>query len=130
MDYNRLANSVAKQLAAYGQAVLLRQYAEGSAEYDPSSLGVSADEVTPVETTRMALVTEQPGKRIGPQYGTSNETGTLITQGQKWIYLDALGTTPHPNDKVVIGDVEYTILDVQETSPSGIPVFYLIVLKR
>lgn len=126
MDYNRLAQSVAKKLAVYGRSVTLRQYPEGVGNYDYATLSTIV--ATPVEETRNALITEQPGARIGPQYGTNSQG--LTVKAQKWIYLDANGSKPHPNDKVVFNNVEYNIVDVQETAPGGIVVFYLVVLMR
>jgi hypothetical protein len=130
MDYVRLANNVAKKLAEYGRSVTLRQYPNGASGYNPATLSVTSATTTPVETIRNALVTEQPGTRIGPQYGTNTKPNSLIQDAQKWIYMDANGPRPNPNDKVVIDNVEFTVTDVQETAPGGIAVFYLVVLNR
>lgn len=130
MDYAKVAKSVAKKLATYGQSVTLRQYPEGSGDYDPSTLSVPTQASQPVDTVRKALVTEQPGSRIGPQYGTNTKADTLIQDAEKWIYMDALGVRPRPNDKVAIANVEFTVADVQETAPGGIPLFFLVVLRR
>lgn len=130
MDYNRIARNTAKTLAKYGRSVLLRQFPEGVGNYDPSSLSMTSPSSEAVETTRKALITEQPGTRIGPQYGTNTKADTLIQDAQKWIYMDAIGPRPNPNDKVVLDLYEYTVTDVQETSPGGTPLFYLVVLNR
>jgi hypothetical protein len=130
MDYTRIAQVVVKQIASYGRDVTLRQFPYGAATYDPTSLTVSAPTSQPVETVVKGLVTDQPGKRIGPQYGTNMKKDTLIEDGQKWIYIDGMGPRPKPNDKIVIGDVEYTVDDVQETAPGDVVLFYLVVLYR
>lgn len=130
MDYTKMAKGVAKKLGVYGMSVTLRQYHEGSGEYDPSTLSVPAQAAPPVDTMRKALITEQPGSRIGPQYGTNTKKDTLIQDAEKWIYMDALGVRPRPNDKVIVSGVEFTIADVQETAPGGTALFYLVVLRR
>jgi hypothetical protein len=130
MDYNRIANNVAKKLAQYGRSVTLRQYPVGASQYNPSTLTVSIAGTTPTDTIRKALITEQPGTRIGPQYGTNTKPNSLIQDAQKWIYMDALGARPKPNDKVILDSVSYTITDVQETAPGGVPLFYLLVLNK
>lgn len=130
MDYNRLAQRVVVQIAKYGRDITLRQYPMGSSSYDPTNLTVGSDATTPAEYTLKGLVTDQPGKRIGPQYGTNMKKGSLIEDGQKWIYINGTGPKPRPNDKVILGNIEYTIDDVQETAPGGVVLLYLLVLYR
>lgn len=130
MDYAKIARGVSKKLAVYGQSVTLRQLPEGVGVYDPSTLSVPIQSLQPTETIRKALITEQPGSRIGPQYGTNTKPNTLIQDAEKWIYMDTNGARPRPNDKVVISSIEFVVADVQETAPGGIPLFYLVVLRR
>lgn len=127
MDYNRLADRVLKQLTKYGRNVTLRQYFIGG-DYDPATQKASSVAST-VDSIRKALVTDQPSKRIGPQYGVNLKAGSLIQDGEKWVYLDAKGSPPKIQDHMIIGEVEYAIVDVQSISPGEVPVVYLVVLR-
>lgn len=127
MNYNRLADRVLLKLTKYGRKVTLRQVFVGG-DYDPATQTASSV-ASVVDTVRTALVTDQPSKRIGPQYGVNLKAGTLIQDGEKWVYLDAKGAPPKIQDRMVIGEVEYAIVDVQSISPGEIPVVYLVVLR-
>lgn len=130
MDYNRVAANVVKKIAQYGRDVTLRQYPQGGTNYDPTSLTVSQASLIPNETVVKALETDQPGKRIGPQYGTSTKQNTLIVGAQKWLYVGANCPKPRPTDKFIIGYDEYNIADVQQCSPGGIVLYYLVVVYK
>lgn len=127
MDYNRIAKNVTRSLTKYGQSVTLRQYSVGGGNYDPASQ--SATLPTPIDSIRKGLVTDQPGTRIGPQYGTNQKANSLIQDGEKWLYVDAMGPAPRMQDQMIVNGVMYTIADVQVTGPGGIPLFYLVVLR-
>lgn len=127
MNYNRIAKNVLKALTKYGQSVTLRQYSVGGSDYDPATQSASLP--APVDTIRKGLVTDQPGTRIGPQYGTNQKPGTLIQDGEKWLYIDAIGPSPKVQDQMIVNGVMFTIADVQVTGPGGIPLFYLVVLR-
>jgi hypothetical protein len=129
MDYNKIAARVLKSFTKYGQDIILRQYSVGGGEYDPQTQTASVSGGTPTNTTRKGLVTDQPGTRIGPQYGTNAKQNTLIQDGEKWVYIDAIGPAPKIQDHVILGGIEYAVADVQVTGPAGIPVFYLVVLR-
>jgi hypothetical protein len=130
MDYAKTARSVQKTLARYGQSVTLRRYSVGGGDYRPGNQVANLAGGAPVDSIRKALVTEQPGTRIGPQYGVNLKEGTLIQNAEKWLYMDAIGIEPRPNDKVIINGVEFMVVDVQGTAPGGTVLFYLIVLRR
>lgn len=127
MDYNRIAKNVMRSLTKYGQSVTLRQYSVGGGNYDPASQ--SAMLPTPIDSIRKGLVTDQPGTRIGPQYGTNQKANSLIQDGEKWLYVDAMGPAPRMQDQMIVNGIMFTIADVQVTGPGGIPLFYLVVLR-
>jgi hypothetical protein len=129
MDYNKLAARVLKSLRKYGQNVTLRQYSVGGGEYDSNTQTASIRGGPSTDSVRKGLVTDQPGTRIGPQYGTNLKPNTLIQDGEKWVYVDAIGVAPKIQDHMIVNGVEYNIADVQVTAPGGIAVFYLLVLR-
>lgn len=129
MDYNKIAARVLKSFTKYGQDIILRQYSVGGGEYDPATQTASVSGGTVTNTTRKGLVTDQPGTRIGPQYGVNVKKNTLIQDGEKWVYVDAIGPAPKIQDHMIISGVEYAVVDVQVTGPGGIAVFYLVVLR-
>lgn len=129
MNYARIAKNVLKSLTKFGQNITLRQYSVGGSDYDPATQGTTTAMDTYTDTIRKGLVTDQPGTRIGPQYGTNMKTNTLIQDGEKWLYVDAIGVAPKVQDHMLVNGVEYAIADVQVTGPGGIPLFYLVVLR-
>lgn len=129
--YDRMANTVLKQLTKYGRPVVLRQYSASGGDYDPRFGGA-----TPVgedganDSIRQALVADQPGSQIGQRFGSTLDGQTLVQQGEKWLYLDAKGAAPSLEDKIIFDNVTYQLIDVQVCQPGLIPVFYLLVLRR
>lgn len=127
MNYNHLAKNIQKKLTKYGQSVTLRQFSLGGSDYDPATQ--TATLPASVDNIRKALVADQPATRMGPQYGVNLKTNTLITDTEKWLYLDAIGPAPRMQDQVLLNGSFFTIVDVQVTSPAGIPLFYILVLR-
>lgn len=130
MNYNRIAKNVSKALTKNGQSVILRQYSVGGGDYDPATQTTSPTMDSYIDFVRKALTTDQPGTRIGPQYGTNMQKGTLIQDSEKWMYLDAAGPAPRMQDHMIIQNIEYSIVDVQVADPGGIPLYYLIVCRK
>lgn len=119
-------------LTKYGVSVTLRSYSAGtgSNEYDPNTgTGTPLGLTGTYDTTRKALITDQPGSQIQRKFGQSLEKDTLIETGEKWLYLDANGIAPDLQDHIIINNIDYSIVDVQVTGPGNIPVLYLLVLK-
>lgn len=129
VNYNRIAKNVLKSLTKYGQDITLRQYSVGGSDYDPATQGTTVAMETFVDTIRKGLTTDQPGTRIGPQYGTNTKTDTLIQDSERWVYLDAFGAAPKVQDHMLFGGFEYAVADVQVTGPGGVALFYLVVLR-
>lgn len=127
MDYNRIAQTVLTLLKKHGQDVVLRKTTGGTY----NALTQKKDGITvSVDEPRKAVIMDQPGTRIGPQYGTNLQPGTLIRKSEKWIYMDGNGAEPLPNDKVLIGDKMFNVVDSQVTAPGGTALFYLVVLRK
>lgn len=129
MNYNRIAQTVLNALTKNGQDVTLRQYSVGGGDYDPSTQSAGAVIDGWVDSVRKCLPTDQPGTRIGPQYGTNQKANSLIQDGEKWLYLAPQGPVPKIQDHMILNGVEYAIADVQVTAPGGIALFYLVVLR-
>ena len=57
---------------------------------------------------------------------------TLIQRGDRMIYLstEGLSITPTLADKVLIGGVEHSIVDIQPLSPGGTVVFWQLQVRR
>ncbi len=126
--YDKLAATSLRLLTKYGMSVTLRQSSLGAGNYNPAT-GVVTPE-TDVDTTRKALILDQPGSQISQRFGNNNQANSLVQQGEKWLYLDANGVAPSLQDKIIINEVEYAIMDVQETGPGGVPVLYMLMVRR
>lgn len=126
--YDKLASTALRLLTKYGRSVTLRQLAVGEGGYDSATGEVTMPDS--VDTTRNALVLDQPGTQISQRFGNNNQLNSLVQQGEKWLYMDANGVAPALQDKVIIDEVEYTIQDVQETGPGGIPVLYMLMIRK
>ncbi len=128
--YPKLAATALKLLTKRGRAVTLRQYFAGGGFYDPNS-GASNNVGTPgnQDSIRRGVTTDAPGKRVGPQYGEVIEQNTLVGDNDKWIYLDANGPKPNLADHILFDNLNFSIVDIQEVNPGGVPLLYLLVLK-
>jgi hypothetical protein len=126
--YSKLATTALRLLTKYGAEVTLRQSSVGSGDYDPPTGAVTRE--ADVDTTRKALLLDQPGSQISQRFGNNNQANSLVQQGEKWLYIDANGVAPALQDKIIISHVKYTIVDVQEMGPGGIAVLYMIVVRR
>jgi hypothetical protein len=128
--YDKLALTASRLLAKYGTTVILRQLSQGSADYDPNSGGAVPDGMDgTTDTNRKALVLDQPGSQISQRFGSNNQANTLISQGEKWLYIDTKGAAPTLQDKLIVKNIEYTIIDVQEMGPGGIAILYMVVVR-
>lgn len=52
--------------------------------------------------------------------------GTLIQQGDRRVMLAATGPKPSTADRLDILGVEYRIISVRETGPSGVALYYMV----
>jgi hypothetical protein len=126
-SYLQIQARVAQQLAKKGRAVVLRQFTASAGAYNPA---VGKPSTRPfIDSTRFAITEDQPGSQVAARFGLTLEKGTLVGNKNKWIYMDARGPQPKTQDRIIFGNVEYSIVSSQECSPGGIPVIYLVVLE-
>ncbi len=125
--YDRLALTAKRLFDKFGRTVYLRQRTAAS-DYDTSNGSANATDEA-VDDPRKGLVLDQPGSQISQRFGNNHQANTLVQQSEKWIYLDALGVRPCLQDKLIVDDIEYAIIDVQEIGPGGIAVLYMLVIR-
>lgn len=128
--YDRLTATALRLLTAYGREVTLRQLSVGSADYNPAtgeSTPAGNDGTT--DTTRFAVVLDQPGTQISQRFGNNKQANSLVQQSEKWLYMDANGVAPALQDKLIIDAIEYTIEDVQVTAPGGVVILYMLMVR-
>jgi len=127
-DYAKKARKVAEKFRKEGQASVLRRIVYG--EYDPEISGkpVLSDDLYPCFV--MSFDYELQGS------GISNQPGSLIQAGDKQILLPAYGLpiTPSMEDLIivggqivagaVVGGVVWSVKNVKEVNPVGIPILY------
>lgn len=128
--YPHLAATSLRLLKKYGQPVVLRRYSQGGSDYNPST-GRAAPKGAngSNDMTRFAVPTDAPGKRVGQQYGATIEANSLIQDTDRWMYMDANGPKPTQQDHIIYQQTNFSIIDVQEINPGGIPLLYLIVIR-
>lgn len=125
--YDRMQGVALRLLTKYGQDVTLRTLASGAGTYNPAT-GV-ATQGTATDTTRKGFITESPGAYNGPQYGRTLQDGSLVTDNDKWMLMDANGNAPKLLNHVIADGVDFTIVDVQELKPAGTALMYTLVLR-
>lgn len=129
--YNRMAKTGLRLLKARGRPVILRMFTPGGGgRYNPATGGaVVNSQPSTKDETRYAVLMDAPEGRVGLQYGLTAQQGTLIAEGQKWIYLDAKGAEPTLKHQVVVDNKTYDVVNVIAYAPSGVPVLYLLTVK-
>jgi hypothetical protein len=123
--YNRLLDTAYKLLSKRGRTVVLRIVTVGA--YNPAT-GKSTESGS-VDSNRKGLIVDAPANRVGVQYGENIQPGTTVKTNTKWVYLDAKGTAPTMQDRIVIDNIEFSIIDVQTYKPATVALMYLVVLK-
>lgn len=124
--YDDLAQTALELLAEFGLEVTLVK--KGVNVADPTTGRVTKG--TPTSETRVGVVTDNPGDRIGEQYGSNFKGGTLTKQTGKWLYMDANGQAPAVEDEIVMQGFKYQLVDVQTIGPGGQALLYLLVMHR
>ena len=125
--YTKLADRVYKLLGKRGRVVTLRKYSASGGDYNP--LTGKAATLTFVDSLRRVIVEDQPGSQIAARFGLTMEANTLISNKNKWIYMDGKGPQPLMQDHVLFDNIDYVVKSSQACSPAGIPVFFLVVLE-
>lgn len=114
-DYTKSRATAEKLIAKFGQTGTLRRETASSTAYDPTI------------TTNDYTVT-----LVDLDYDETQLSGTLITRGDRLVYLSTIGLAivPANGDKILIGGVEHAILDVKPLQPSGTIVLWELQARR
>lgn len=111
-----IADTQANAIAARGIAVTLKHAAPGA--YNPA---------TGKPTTS---VTTWSGKGLPSAVKAASINGTSIQNGDRRIRVMNPGFEPVPNDVLMIGAVSWNISSVEPTYDGGLPVSYLLLIRK
>lgn len=116
MDYDGTKKRAADLIRRFGQPVTIRRT-------------VMTEPENPWETP---TATEQDlsGVGVAEPYSERLVNGTSILAGDFKLTMASQGVVPVIGDRVVVGDVEYGVVNVLSTSPGGIAVVYTLQLRR
>lgn len=113
-DYTRIRTSAHAKLKKYGMtATLRREVKAGGDEWNPAPPTVEDRDI-------VALLGSFSERMID---------GITVKYGDRRVYVgaDALGDfVPTVEDKLVLGAIEYAIINVLPIAPGGVPVMYEI----
>jgi hypothetical protein len=126
-NYLKIQARAAKSFAKSGREVILRQFSSSGGAYNPSLGKVTAGAY--IETVRYAITEDQPGSQIAERFGLTREKATLVSNKNKWVYMDANGPQPQIQDRIIFDNVSYIVRSSQGCAPAGIAVLYLVVLE-
>lgn len=127
IDYTEIAAGALESLLEAGQTVKLRRTVPG--EYDPST-GGAVDVDVDYEGTGAAFDYSLQDS------GQASDPNTLIRVGDKQLYLAVTQTngdampTPLTSDRMVIGAAVWSVQNVKEVNPAGVPVLYELNLRK
>lgn len=117
--YADLADVATSMLAEFGQPVTLRRYSAGT--YDPTT---GAATTTSTDVTVNAAIFDYTAS------GQYLQKDSLIQEGDKQAFMDASVAVPDLKHHVIVGGVEYVIINVGEVNPAGTPVLYELHLRK
>lgn len=128
--YDDLEGTALEMLTEFGAAItLMKVGVNAGGGYNPNE-GEAIKAESGTAETRYAVLSDNPGTRIGIQYGTTLQNGTLCQRTDKWLYMDANGSVPMLQDEVYINGLKYSTVDVQTIAPGGQTLLYLMVVRR
>ena len=142
--YAGLQNTAARLLEQFGQTVFLNRFSGG--EIDP----VTGQDTTTTETlTTVGVLRRLPDELIdGTRIKTTDRELVLTPQGEllqnvEWgsevINWDVeqlvygsipVDVDPEKANKVIVNGEEFTIEEVQTSSPAGLPLVYFVRVRR
>lgn len=124
MNYSATAKKTAAMIAKSGMAMTLRVTSAG--EYDPIT-GTSTGETVTDYQCKGLLKT--PGMNSA---GVTFEDGTTIQASDKSALVPAFGLAVKPNvgDRLIAGDVEWSVKLVQTLEPGGVPLLHTLYLRK
>lgn len=114
-DYTRSRGTAVKLIAKFGQAGAIRRTTVSGPDYDP----VTVDE-------------DLPCKLVDLNVDEDSVDGTLVLRSDRTVYLSTEGLTIEPlrTDRVVIGGVPHTVVEVKPLQPGGLVVFWELLARR
>ncbi len=123
-NYAKNAASALRAITKAGQAGVLRRSAPGV--YDTETQTTGAPTVTNNDCFALLFDFELTDS------GSAQGDGTLIRVGDKQILVPASGLTitPAPGDVVLVGGATWTVQNVKEVNPAGIPILYELHGRR
>lgn len=111
-----IADTQANAIAARGLTVTLKHAVIGA--YNPAT-------GKPASTT-----TTWSGKGLPSAVRAGEVNGTSIQNGDRRIRVMNPGFEPVPNDVLMIGTVVWNVASVQPTYDGGLPVSYLLLIRK
>lgn len=126
-NYARAADTAARLLAQFGQAVTLTRTVAGG--YDPAT-GVTSPDVTQTQVATAVMLEASQG--VVQSFDVRFESGTLIESNLRSVIIAAEGLAwaPKPADKLVVAGETWTVIGMTPTNPAGVPVIYRVTVKR
>lgn len=114
-DYDKIRVTAERLIAKFGQKGSLRRIVNSGPDYDP------------VRTSE-----DFACLFVDLDHSQANVAETLIQQGNRMVYLstEGLSITPTLSDKLLIGDAEHAIVDIQPLSPAGRVVLWQLQVRR
>lgn len=114
-DYGKTRATAERLIAKFGQRGSLRRVVNSGPDYDP------------VQTSEDFLCS-----LVDLDQSQVHVADTLVQSGDRMVYLstEGLSITPTLPDKVLIGGVEYAIVDIQPLSPGGTVMFWQLQVRR
>lgn len=116
--YDELADVTLELLTEYGQVITRRAVTIGA--YDPAT-GAAA--TTTADTTRRGAMFDIGGSDTQPSHGGQFLRGSLVQVGDRRLLVDAEAAV-NPQDRMIVGGVEYCIVSVGIVAPAGTAVLY------
>ncbi|MBB6484861.1 hypothetical protein [Rhizobium lusitanum] len=114
-DYDKARATAERLIAKFGQKGSLLRIRSAGPDYDP------------VQTSE-----EFACSFVDLEQSQVHVADTQVQRGDRTVYLstEGLSITPTLADKVLIGDVEHSIVDLQPLSPGGMVVFWQLQVRR
>lgn len=114
-DYARSKETADRLLTKFGQSATLRRYVASGTAYDPT-----------------LTATDYPVTIADMAFKETQIDGTLVKRGDRLIYMAAarLAIAPAVADTLLVGSVEYKVIDVEPLQPGGTVVFYKMQARR
>lgn len=115
-DYGRSRQAADRLIARFGQAATLRRPTTTGTAYNP----------TPGEPD------DHPVKAVVTEYAQRDIDGTRIKAADRKVLMSvgSLAIEPATSDKLVMGGVSYSIIDIRPLNPGGTVVMYEMQARR